>query len=197
MLRILKIMTIILLLPVFLWLFGLCLFTLSITFSKPSLHVQTDAIIVLTGGPGRVNAGFDLLESGRAKELFISGVGEGVTLADLTSLWKKDVGEPPCCVTLGRKAQNTQENAAEVQEWARKNDVKSILLVTAHYHMPRAAVEFSRALPQADIIPYPLRPAKGENRNSRYWKLVFEEYNKMLLTFLHPKLASALRKIVS
>ncbi len=144
-----------------------------------------DAIIVLTGGSQRVNKGLDLLARGEAPQLFISGVGEGVKLEEILDFWDRPIITPEkseCCVVLGRRARNTFGNAFEVKEWADKEDMKSIRLVTSDYHMPRALVEFRSAMPDLTIIPYPVR---GVGRDGEYFRLLFGEYNKTLLAILN------------
>jgi uncharacterized SAM-binding protein YcdF (DUF218 family) len=43
----------------------------------------TDAAIVLTGGPGRIEHAVDVLQQGKAKRLLIAGADPAVTKADL------------------------------------------------------------------------------------------------------------------
>ena len=57
-----------------LWLAGLIWFAAGIPRAPAEPTTATDAIVVLTGGAGRLGVGFELLREGRAKKLFISGV---------------------------------------------------------------------------------------------------------------------------
>lgn len=147
----------------------------------------TDAIVVLTGGPDRINTGLDLLEAGRAEYLFISGVNEKVTVADIMALWQKQPVEPPCCIALGRSARNTRQNAEETQFWVAAQGVGSIRLLTADYHMPRAYLEFHALLPNVAITIHAL-PSAGQSRF-----LVMHEYNKTIFTFIRLKLSGSRR----
>lgn len=142
------------------------------------------AIVVLTGGPNRVNTGFDLLSSGAAGELFISGAGGNVSAETLLSLWRKKNADgplPACCITIGYDARNTAQNAAEARRWIEEKDVASIYLVTGAYHMPRALLEFRNALPGLDIRPLPVRTGKANPFTA------LTEYNKTLFSWIRTK----------
>lgn len=169
-----------------LWLGGFVLFAVGIEKSAAPRYGRTDAIIVLTGGPDRVNTGLDLLDARRADGLFISGVNEQVTIQELVVLWRPDA-VPPCCITLGHRARNTFENALETRDWIRENSIRSIWLLTADYHMPRALLEFSAALPNTDIHPYPVASPSLKNDPPRYLLLEAAEYHKTILTWLRIK----------
>ena len=70
---------------ILLWIAGLIRFADSIPklIEKPTRH--TDAIIVLTGGSGRLEEGLNLLEQNMANRLFVSGVYQGL---DVKTLFK-------------------------------------------------------------------------------------------------------------
>ena len=178
-----------------LWTAGLFWFVNN-TKNFSTLHTgdtNADAIVVLTGGSNRIAAGFDLLEKGRGKKLFISGVYHGVEVAELLRLWKqipdKDI---KCCVVLGYKAGNTEGNANETVPWLKKEGYHSIYLVTSNYHMQRALLEFHAAAPDLQIIPYPVRPDGMDI--SKWWRhaasknLVIREYTKYLFTLVRTSL---------
>jgi uncharacterized SAM-binding protein YcdF (DUF218 family) len=61
-------------------------------------------------------------------------------------------------VELGTQAQNTIGNARETAKWIEENEIDSIILVTAFYHMPRSLAEMQNADPEVFIIPYPVFP---------------------------------------
>src|SRR3546814_2931561 len=59
------------------WVLGFAWFALLLPL--PAAPQKTDAIVVLTGGPGRIDRGLEMLEKGDAKRLLISGVArEGI-----------------------------------------------------------------------------------------------------------------------
>ncbi len=152
---------------------------------------QTDAIVVLTGSGQRVETGLALFAHAAAPQLFISGVNPQVTEHEIRVLWKDEPALPECCIVLGRKSQNTIENARETREWVQENNFKSIRLVTADYHMPRALLELRHAMPGTDIVLNPMPQPPQEFESRAFWLLMLSEYNKILvrafsLTF-HPE----------
>jgi uncharacterized SAM-binding protein YcdF (DUF218 family) len=165
------------------WLVGLLLFVENIPRSKPD-DTLTDAVVVLTGGPGRINRGIELLASEKARELLISGVGADVPMRDLISDNALPKSRLECCVTLGRAARDTRENAIEAAGWAASRNIVSIRLVTSDFHMPRSLLEFERRLPQLQIIPEPV--GTKSITMGRWWLrpdtvvLLAGEYSKFL-----------------
>lgn len=145
---------------------------------------KTEAIIVVTGGQGRVNAGLDLLADQKAPKLFISGVNKDVSKNDILNQWNNPSGQKPCCIYLGYEAEDTKGNAAEIKEWVKRNNIASMRLVTSSYHMPRAYMEVSGALPDTKIIRHPVISDDFEAWKGRFWSLTFEEYHKILFNWL-------------
>lgn len=165
-----------------LWAAGLMGFNVHVKGLPPPEDTSAEAVIVLTGGPDRINAGLDLLAEKKAKHLFISGVNTKVSAKQLISLWREDMRKPPCCIVLGHEAQNTFENAAEAKDWIEINNIKSALILTENYHMPRAWLEFTAVMPQIDLRPHVIIP----NSTGRFFAL--HEYNKTIFTLLRLKL---------
>lgn len=168
-----------------LWAVGWMWFAASVVSMKPyDESVKADAIIVLTGGDKRVNTGLDLLSAGKADYLFISGVNAKVKPVDLIALWQGDHDKVLPKITLGYAADNTASNATESQQWIRKNNIKSIRLVTANYHMTRSLLMFHNAMPDVLIYKHPVVPDDFEPWKEQFWPLTFSEYNKVLATWL-------------
>ncbi|PCJ00204.1 MAG: hypothetical protein COB14_04415 [Alphaproteobacteria bacterium] len=157
-----------------LWIGGYALFIANV-ISKPITQpaTKTDAIIVLTGGHNRIQTGLSLFSDGLSKNLFITGVHEAVTKADITKI-------SDCCIILGHKATTTLENAYETKEWIEAQNVKTIRLVTSAYHMDRALLEFRHAIPNIKIIPHPVHDNHDTLQDINFWKITFSEYNKIL-----------------
>ncbi len=168
-----------------LWGLGFLWFTTSIAMTTPGAESkETEAIIVLTGGNGRINEGLGLLAEKLAPKLFISGVNKDVTNADIFKSWKKPTSSKPCCITLGYNSTDTISNATEVEQWVQDNNIKSLRLVTSSYHMPRAILELRARLPDTDIIKHPVLTDDFESWKGRFWTLTFSEYNKTLLRWM-------------
>ena len=116
--------------------------------------VRTDGIVVLTGGPGRVARGIELMQAKSAKRMLISGVDPAVRKVELAVEYEVPRALFDCCVDLGREAIDTRSNAEETAAWIRRNRYKSIRLVTASDHMRRAQIELeARVGDDAEIVP--------------------------------------------
>ena len=170
------------------WFVGFLWFVVQISSLTPPPAPKADGIVVLTGGSGRVAEGLKLLQAGAAKKLLISGVHRDVDMNELLAAAAPELDAPvspdlaACCITLGYMAPTTGGNALEADAWARGEKFRSLIVVTAQYHLPRALLEFHRALPGVELVPYPLaRPAVDP---AQWWdsrataKLLMVEYTK-------------------
>ena len=172
------------------WLAGLMAFVGDVAdLPTPTATQKLDAIVVLTGGSNRLDAGFNLLEQGFGKKLFISGVYHGLDVKHLLKRWKSEPQSSlDCCVVLGFEADSTSGNAVETAEWLHKEGFHSLYLVTANYHIRRALLEFGRLAPDLVITPFPVIPDKFDVSN--WWKdpatgmLVIHEYTKYIIASL-------------
>ncbi len=125
----------------------------------PDPHIpQADGIVVLTGGRDRINDAVALLTGGKGQRLLISGVHDKTSTADLVRIEPKLQQWIDCCVDLDRKATNTIGNAVETIHWAHEKGYASLIVVTSHYHMPRALQEFHAGDPRLQLIAYPVVP---------------------------------------
>jgi uncharacterized SAM-binding protein YcdF (DUF218 family) len=142
-----------------------------------------EGIVALTGGDERVAAAVHLLESHAGQRLLISGVHRSTTKDQLKQLVH---GGPrfDCCADLGYEAENTRGNAREAARWARAHRFRSLIVVTARYHMPRSMTEFEAAMPGIELEPYPVEPQdidlNGWWRNLRALRVLQSEYVKYL-----------------
>lgn len=168
------------------WSAGLYLFAALIPEPGSLSGEKTDAIVVLTGGAGRVSEGLSLLAAGSGRKLFVSGVYRGVDVQALLKLAQRAPGDLECCIALGYAADSTRGNAAETVEWIAREGFKTIRLVTASYHMPRSLLEFRHALPAGiRVVPHPVFPAGFYAENWWRWRgsarLAISEYHKYIL----------------
>ena len=149
---------------------------------------RTDAIVVLTGGSGRLSEGLELLAGKFADKLFVSGVYRGIDVNKLLELSQRAPEGFKCCVEIGYSADDTTGNAAETAAWARRHGINSLRIVTSSYHMPRSLLEFREALPDAVFIPHPVFPTHVKRDLWWIWPgttgLIIGEYNKFLLVRL-------------
>jgi uncharacterized SAM-binding protein YcdF (DUF218 family) len=178
------------------WLVGLWRFAAAIPSEVTAPERQTDAIVVLTGGSLRVEGGLRLLADGKAKKLFISGVYRGVDVTELLHVSRQSPDSVACCVVLGHAADNTLGNARETAQWMESEGYHSLRLVTASYHMPRSMLEFTRAMPDIEIVPNPVFPEFMQEgswwQSRRSAALIASEYSKYLAAMVRPYVPAAL-----
>lgn len=165
---------------------------------KPPEPSGGDAIVVLTGGSLRLDEGLALLSAGKGKKLFVSGVHRGVDVKQLLRLSRQSPDALDCCVILGYAADNTEGNARETAIWIKSENYRSLLLVTANYHMPRSLLEFHQTMPNLQIIPYPVVPPNVPLDD--WWVkpktaiLLAGEFNKYIYAWLRFRLQTSLFK---
>jgi uncharacterized SAM-binding protein YcdF (DUF218 family) len=155
-----------------LYLIGLAVF--AILLPKPAGDERTDGIVVLTGGTGRLERGFALMQRGLAQRMLISGVARTVRPQELAAHYHVDPHQFDCCITLGREAFDTRSNADEVANWLGRQHFRSIRLVTNDLHMRRARYEIRKRIGEVTIVS----DAVATNPDFRQ---IFVEYNKYLL----------------
>ncbi|MDB5662505.1 MAG: hypothetical protein JWM38_168 [Sphingomonas bacterium] len=131
------------------WMLGFAWFATGLP--GPADDTITDAIVVPTGGTGRVKRGMDLLQRHRARRMLISGVDRRVRPPEIAESFGVPLALVDCCIDLGREAVDTRSNGAETAAWLRQRGYRSVRLVTTDWHMARARYELSRNL-GTDII---------------------------------------------
>ena len=136
--------------------------------------VRTDAVIVPTGGAGRIARGLEVLDKGLAGKLLVSGVDPEVKPGEFAAEFGVSAEEMACCVTLGHDAVDTRSNAAEIAKWVAQNEVRSLRLVTTDWHMRRTAGELDRALPDNVTVIRDAVPSQPQ------FATLFLEYHKLL-----------------
>jgi uncharacterized SAM-binding protein YcdF (DUF218 family) len=164
-----------------LWLLGIGWFLYLATREPPPPPPHVDAIVVLTGGPDRVEVALRLLLDGAGDRLLVSGAGEKTELPDLAHRAGIDPAPVEHQITLGHAAHSTLGNAQETAAWVREHGTGSVLLVTAWFHMPRALVELRRAMPAVTVHPYPVGRLDAEElTRGGMARRVIGEYHKYL-----------------
>ncbi|MGH6719971.1 MAG: YdcF family protein [Alphaproteobacteria bacterium] len=138
------------------WVGGLVWFVGQVPREPTTVESPIEAIVVLTGGSGRLEEGLALLRANPGARLFVSGVYHGVDVAELLRLDREIPDALRCCVELGHAADDTRGNARESAAWVKALSIRTIRLVTGNYHMPRSLLEFRRAMPDVTIQPHPI-----------------------------------------
>jgi uncharacterized SAM-binding protein YcdF (DUF218 family) len=156
------------------WALGFAAFMLS--FARPLGPDTTDAVVVLTGGAGRLDRGLELLRGHVARRMLVTGVAPGVRATDLARRYQVSPALFACCVDLGPEAVDTRSNAIETARWVKEHRYTSLRIVTSDWHMPRALMEFRAALgPGVTIL------GDGVPSSAPRFGQLINEYDKLLL----------------
>ena len=158
------------------WLGGFAWFALTQPVAVP-LAVTTDAVVVLTGGAGRLARGVAALEAGSAQRMLVSGVNRRIDKAELAALAHAPLKLFTTRADLGYAAVDTRSNAIETTAWVTRRGVRSLRLVTSAAHMRRARLELSAQLPGDVIIVEDAVPAEAGADS------IAREYSKFVLRF--------------
>jgi uncharacterized SAM-binding protein YcdF (DUF218 family) len=174
------------------WLGGFLKYVHGIPDKLPVDLQSTDGIVVLTGGPSRLNQAVALLAAGHSGRLLISGVDPRTNDPELMrSLGldrKTDAELFSCCIDVGREAADTVGNAQEIASWADQHRFRSLRVVTADFHLPRSLLEIRRYAPALVLVPHPV--FSDSFRPAAWWhdfhtaRLLFAEYHKLLVVWL-------------
>jgi len=148
----------------------------AVMLPKPAGDQRTDAVVVLTGSPGRLERGFEVLERGLAGRMLISGVPRTVRPRELMAQHPSvDPRLFDCCIALGQDSFDTRSNADEVARWLERRGYRSIRLVTTDLHMIRARYEIRKRIGgDVEIVADAVATEPG-------FRQIFTEYNKFVL----------------
>jgi uncharacterized SAM-binding protein YcdF (DUF218 family) len=149
----------------------------SVTLGRPAAPDagKTDAAVVITGGPGRIEHAIAVLGRHEAKRMLIAGADPSVTKDDLIRRLGGHRKLVKCCVDLGSESVDTRSNAEEAQRWLDRHKYKSLRLITSDWHMRRARYEFRKLLGDRYTL------VTDAVRSAPSFTTLFAEYNKYLL----------------
>ena len=140
--------------------------------------VRTDAVVVPTGGAGRIERGLEVLRQGGAAKMLVSGVDPEVKPGEFATEFEVPMQTMMCCITLGYAAVDTRGNAAETADWIAERKYRSVRLVTTDWHMRRASSELRQMVPGNVQIIEDGVPSEPSLR------ILFLEYHKMLASHI-------------
>lgn len=144
-----------------------------------------DAIVVLTGGAGRVEEGLRLFREGRGGYLILSGVEETSSLGAIFPGRDLKGTVDTSRIILDIESRRTIDNAFNVKKIVDNKGFKSLILVTSNYHMKRASTILRKTI-NGEVKLY-RDPVRGPNFKDEEWwgnlkslKLVTSEFFKYL-----------------
>lgn len=158
------------------WLFGFLWF--AVTLPRPADMHKTDAIVVATGGPGRIDRGLALMRAHAAARMLVTGVDPDVRPEEFVRQYAVPPELLSCCVTLGFAAFDTRGNGRETADWVARYNVHSVRLVTSDWHMRRFALEVGGRLPTG------VQVVRDAVRTQPSLWILFLEYHKLLAAWL-------------
>ncbi len=151
-----------------------------------------DAIVVFAGGVGESGkAGQGYVERvERASQLYHQGLAPVVVLSsgyvyainetELMQSLAMSLGVPEHAIVLEGKARNTLENVQFTSAIARARGWRSVLLVSAPYHMRRSLLVYRKQAPQLRAIAAPVAGSVFFNRRGgvklEHWRAILHEY---------------------
>ena len=158
------------------WLAGFLWF--AIALPRPRDGGKSDAVVVFTGGEGRIPRALKALEKGWAPKLLVSGVDREVRPGEFVAEYSVPPETMKCCLSLGFESYDTRSNAAEAARWLARGKFKSVRLVTTDWHMRRAAFELEKMLPDNVTVIRDAVPSEPSLR------ILFLEYHKLLASYV-------------
>jgi uncharacterized SAM-binding protein YcdF (DUF218 family) len=147
-----------------------------------------DAVLVMTGDPGfeRTKAAAGLVTGGMAPLLVLTG-GDPWPGDSAESLRKVALerGVRAEQIRLEDTSHGTRESLLAVEPLLRRENVRSLILVTSPYHQRRASLAARHALPGIRIVDRPVRdeewpPVRPWWRTKAVRRIVISEYGKLL-----------------
>jgi uncharacterized SAM-binding protein YcdF (DUF218 family) len=163
---------------------GFILFAATLPGTPPGTQ-KADGIVALTGGGERLDTAVALLEKGVGKRLLISGANKTATREEIRKL-SAGGRRFDCCADIGYDAEDTLGNAEEAADWAAAHNFRSLIVVTAAYHMPRSLRVFASLMPHVKLIGYPVESESfsGWWTHPRKLSMLHVEYVKYVASFV-------------
>ncbi len=158
------------------WALGFLWF--AVVLPQPLDTVETDAVIVPTGGSGRIDRGLEVLRAGQAEAMLVTGVDPEVRPSEFAVQFDVPMRLMECCITLGFGAVDTRGNATETADWLQNREIRSLRLVTTDWHMRRAASELR------SVLPPDVQLVQDAVRSNPSFGSLFLEYHKLLASWI-------------
>lgn len=133
---------------------------------------SADCAVVVTGGPGRIREGFDLLSRRSVQKLIISGVHPQAELREIFPQWPYYGELRDQDVLLERRSRTTYGNAQQSLPLIEALRCRDVILVTSRAHMYRTLRTFKAEFPpNVQILP---RAVVAGSAEPSWWELSME-----------------------
>lgn len=146
---------------------------------------QADAIIVLSGGQGRVEKALELYNAGYAPYIILSNAKESMSQSGDMLQTALNLGISQDVIFAESAAESTYQNAEFTLPIMKKHDFQSAIVVSSDFHMRRVKLLFDRVYKKSDIELTYVGSVSGYNAK-RWWsdrrsrETTFNEYVKMI-----------------
>jgi uncharacterized SAM-binding protein YcdF (DUF218 family) len=154
-----------------------------LTLSQPPK--QADAIIILSGGQGRVEKAAELYKAGYAPYIILSNAKESTSSSGDMLQTALALGIPQDVIYTENAADSTYQNAEFTLSIMKEHHFKSAIVVSSEFHMRRVKLLFDRVYKKSDIELTYVGSDSGYNAK-RWWsdrksrETTFNEYVKMI-----------------
>ena len=139
-----------------------------------------DCGVVLTGAPGRIREGFELLQQKKIKKLIVSGVYKEATYQEIFPYWPFYDEINSDDVILEKRSQTTLGNAHQTLALVETLRCQDIYLITSQLHMSRAYSIFKEVYPRHIYIEKLTLP--NSKAEQTVWSLAFEVTKSIFYT---------------
>lgn len=160
-------------------------FTAGTFLSLTQVPKETDVILVLSGGQGRVEKAAELYKAGYAPYIILSNVKELASSSGDMVQTALALGIPQDAIYTEKAAESTNQNAEFTLPIMKEHDFHSAIVVSSDFHMRRVKFLFDRVYKKSDIELTYVASASGYNAK-RWWsdrksrETTFNEYVKMI-----------------
>lgn len=136
-------------------------------------HCNTaDAIVAVSGGDTKARAlkAIDLYKNGWANRIIFSGAARDKSGPSNAAVMKEialEQGVEEGHILLDEFSETTQQNAKNTESIIKKNNIRTVILVTSGYHQRRASLEFSKYNEKVVVFNSPI--IKDKDWSSHWW----------------------------
>lgn len=163
---------------------GFFYFLRVITYTNVVVGKNIDGIAILTGGKGRIDLGLNLFKEQSNIRLIISGVDKKVSINSVLPTKFQENNR----IYIDQVSESTFENAIVIAEWAKKNQLYNIIVITSYYHMPRSMLLLSKFTEEVNYYAYPVKKEKSKSSDFipevQFNLFLMQEYIKYLLSLI-------------
>jgi len=163
---------------------GFFYFLKVITYTNVIIGKNIDGIAILTGGKGRIDLGLRLFTKQSNIKLIISGVDKKVSINSVLPSKFQENNR----IYIDQVSESTFDNAVVIADWAKKNQLYNINVITSYYHMPRSMLLLKKFTEKVNYYAYPVKKEKSKHSNllpdMLFTLFLMQEYIKYLLSLI-------------